>query len=288
MICEKCGATNSTGSNLCLSCGISLPRPAAPPLAPTAHPWPQRTARPGEPLPTAINDGAAKASLAFGIVSWLLCGFLTGIPAVILGHRALKNIRQSRGHLKGKEIAIAGLVMGYASSALMLAFVIGVIIFYKIAAKDISSNEASAIKATQQINDAEAAYSQSYKGPYTPHTYAIDLATLGAGPDGTCAGSGTVKYACLLDGPLAKPECRAGQWCTLNGYKFQIYHQYSSAAQDNDYAITATPVDNFISGDKNFCSTSDGVVRSESAREMGKWGHNVEGCLRLKPLAESK
>ncbi len=288
MVCEKCGAANSSGANLCLSCGVPLPRPAAPPLAPTAQPWPLRTARPGEPLPTAINDGAAKASLAFGIASWLLCGFLTGIPAIILGHRAFKNIRQSRGHLKGKELAIAGLVMGYVSSALMIAFVIGFIVFFKIARKDIPANEANAVKTIRQINDAETAYSQANKSPYVQHQFTIDLATLGAGPDGTCTGSGTAKYACLLDGPLAKPECRAGQWCTLNGYKFQIFQQYSSAARDDDYAITATPVDNSISGDKTFCSTSDGVVRSESAREMGKWGHNVEGCLRSEPLAESK
>jgi hypothetical protein len=47
----------------------------------------------------------------FGIL-----GLFTGIaalPAVICGHTALTKINAAEGRLKGKGLAIAGLIMGY-------------------------------------------------------------------------------------------------------------------------------------------------------------------------------
>jgi hypothetical protein len=72
--------------------------PPSPPLVPQAVP---RTA------PTAIW------SLVLGILSFN-CGLLfTSIPAVICGHIALSKVRKSGGALRGKGIAIAGLILGY-------------------------------------------------------------------------------------------------------------------------------------------------------------------------------
>lgn len=74
--------------------------PALPPPLPSGIPSP-RTA------PLAI------VSLVLGILS-LFCGWLfTAIPAVICGHVARSKIRQSGGTLAGKEIALAGLIVGY-------------------------------------------------------------------------------------------------------------------------------------------------------------------------------
>jgi hypothetical protein len=58
------------------------------------------------------TSGMAIASLVLGICSFLCLGFLTGIPAIILGALGLVKIEQSRGDLKGKGMAIAGIVMG--------------------------------------------------------------------------------------------------------------------------------------------------------------------------------
>ena len=53
----------------------------------------------------------AVASLVLGLASFLaVC--LTGLLAVALGIFALVDIRQSRGRLTGKRMAIAGIVLG--------------------------------------------------------------------------------------------------------------------------------------------------------------------------------
>ena len=63
----------------------------------------------------------AKASLGFGILSWLLLGPLAGVPAIICGHRARAKINKSQGTLRGSGIALAGLITGYSGSAIYLA-----------------------------------------------------------------------------------------------------------------------------------------------------------------------
>lgn len=53
-----------------------------------------------------------------GILSWLCFSLLTGIPAIICGHLSLGRLRKSP-LLRGKGMAIAGLVMGYVSVAVV-------------------------------------------------------------------------------------------------------------------------------------------------------------------------
>jgi hypothetical protein len=81
--------------------------PPPPPAPPVSQPVP-RTA------PAAIW------SLVLAVLSFT-CGWLfTAIPAVICGHIARAKIRKSRGALRGKGIATAGLILGY------IALVVGV------------------------------------------------------------------------------------------------------------------------------------------------------------------
>jgi hypothetical protein len=58
------------------------------------------------------TNGKATAALVLGLLSFLFW-FLTGIPAVILGHMALNEINASNGTQGGKGSAIAGLILGY-------------------------------------------------------------------------------------------------------------------------------------------------------------------------------
>jgi type II secretory pathway pseudopilin PulG len=58
----------------------------------------------------------ARLSLGFGIASYLLLlGPLTGIPAILTGHLALRRSRRSPELHGGSGKAIAGLVLGYVS-----------------------------------------------------------------------------------------------------------------------------------------------------------------------------
>lgn len=76
------------------------------------------------PMPAPPQScGLATASLVCGIVSMVMCGPLTGIPAVICGHKAKRRIAESRGQLTGEGLALAGLIMGYLSLAWLIVIV---------------------------------------------------------------------------------------------------------------------------------------------------------------------
>jgi hypothetical protein len=74
---------------------------------------------------------AAIVSFAFGIGAWIILPFFAAIVAVISGHMARREIRDSQGQLDGDGFAVAGLVLGYihlALAAVVLLFIIIAII----------------------------------------------------------------------------------------------------------------------------------------------------------------
>jgi len=64
-----------------------------------------------------------------GILSWILLPVVGGMIAVITGHLAKKEIRQSGGLLGGDGLAMAGLVLGYANIILGLCGCMIVLVF---------------------------------------------------------------------------------------------------------------------------------------------------------------
>ena len=74
------------------------------PAYPSAYPYPYATQR---------TNSMSIASLVSGILAWLLCPLLGGVLAVIFGHVARNQIKQSGE--AGGGMAIAGLVLGYAN-----------------------------------------------------------------------------------------------------------------------------------------------------------------------------
>jgi len=71
----------------------------------------------GAPAPTST---LSLTSLMMGILGWIFLPVVGGIIAVITGHLAKKEIRQSEGLLGGDGLATAGLVLGYANLVLGL------------------------------------------------------------------------------------------------------------------------------------------------------------------------
>ena len=74
------------------------------------------------------QSGLAIASLIVGIISLpgallVVCGFLFGLPAVIMGHLAVSQISGSNGRLMGKGMATTGFILGYAGMVLSVAWV---------------------------------------------------------------------------------------------------------------------------------------------------------------------
>ncbi len=80
--------------------------------------------------PTGVqNNQKAIWALVLGILSLVCCGFVTGIPAIILGRNAKQEIAASGGAQSGEGMAQAGFICGIIGTVLA---VIG-IIFYVIA-----------------------------------------------------------------------------------------------------------------------------------------------------------
>src|SRR5947209_15548553 len=83
---------------------------------------------PGPNYPaSAPSDGKAVLSLVLGILSFFICG-LTGIPAIVLGFSAKGDIRASGGMVGGGGLATAGIVTGFAGTA-MTMLSIGFMVF---------------------------------------------------------------------------------------------------------------------------------------------------------------
>ncbi|MFH0794382.1 MAG: DUF4190 domain-containing protein [bacterium] len=99
MFCTNCGAQNPDNALHCAKCGSELRGGPAP--APTSAP---RTS------PKAIW------SLVLGILGLVCFSILTGIPAIVLGILALKDIRRDPARLAGSGLAIAGIVVGALST----------------------------------------------------------------------------------------------------------------------------------------------------------------------------
>jgi len=72
----------------------------------------------------------AVVSLCFGIAAWTVLPFIGAIVAVICGHLARRDIRQTVSEpLDGDGLAVTGLVLGYAQLALSLLTAIALLIF---------------------------------------------------------------------------------------------------------------------------------------------------------------
>ena len=281
MFCTNCGASQPDNTNVCSNCGRPVygpaqpdtpsqatagaqpaPAPPPPPATPAApavasSPW-LNVAPMGQPLQQPIyqgepqTDGKATGSLVFGIITALLCfNFITGIPAVVLGHKARKSIRMSMGRLKGEGMAMAGMILGYVSFATAIPsfLIIAAIVIPNLLRARMAANDAAAASVMRTINTAQI----SYKTSYPNRGYARDLSTLGPGGAAAC-GTPSEDAACLLDSSVTRG--------TRNGYRFSMTAVCGDDNACTDYLAVATPVTMNATGTRSFCSTSDAVIHS--------------------------
>jgi hypothetical protein len=66
---------------------------------------------PGTHFASGSWDSRARNALTLGVFS-LIFGVLTGVPAILLGRKALVHIDDSDGELRGRGAAWAGIVLG--------------------------------------------------------------------------------------------------------------------------------------------------------------------------------
>ncbi|MFQ3662866.1 MAG: DUF4190 domain-containing protein [Chloroflexaceae bacterium] len=134
MLCPNCNATVTQGQRFCDNCGLRLNVDVAPASAPTLHaPIGQQPSaplsRPTQPIsyqgqpgmyaPAVVpNSNMAIISLVAGILAWAVVPIIGAMVAVVCGHIARKQIRESGGQLSGQGLALAGLILGYTQLAL--------------------------------------------------------------------------------------------------------------------------------------------------------------------------
>lgn len=238
MYCTKCGQENAAERTACSNCGEALMTPGTtPPASPAA----------GAPVPAGAvpTSGKATASLVLGLLGLVIC--LAGIPAIILGHMALSEIKKSAGRLKGDGMALAGLIMGYLSIvALPVILIIAAIAIPNLLRSRIAANESSAVGQVRTINTAEVTYAVMYpKAGFSSSLEALG----GAAP---CTSSPT--SACLIDQVLASGM--------KSGYSFTYEAQDADGDQVLDtYFVQAVPITPGTTGMRSFCSDESGVIR---------------------------
>lgn len=75
------------------------------------------------------TNALAIVSLVFGIIGWTLMPVIGNFVAIICGHIARGQIRQSGGVQQGDGMALAGLILGYLGLAVGLIVVVLLLFF---------------------------------------------------------------------------------------------------------------------------------------------------------------
>src|SRR5262249_10136850 len=87
---------------VCPDCGRELAVPKPPTFGEELFaPWES---------PSPRTSGKAITSLTLGVLFFFTC--LTGLPAILFGRQALRDIESSKGRLRGRRMAITGIVFG--------------------------------------------------------------------------------------------------------------------------------------------------------------------------------
>ena len=156
------------------------------------------------------------------------------------------------GWVYGEDSAIRQIGTSGAAS-MSTALIVGAIAIPNLLRARISANEASAVGNVRTIVTAQI----SYEASYPMRGFARSLAALG--PDPAAPNNYTPAHAGLIDSTLGGPTCTAGTWCDKSGFRFTI-NPVCKMARCTDFVAIATP-DSAGTGTRNFCATSDGVVR---------------------------
>ena len=192
------------------------------------------------------EDPSAMAALQMRQVAPQMAGSLAQLTSVIKPQVVC---------LYGDESAIreASTSAGFDASAVLVAAAVAI---PNLLRSRIAANEASAVATLRTAVTAEVTYAAAYP----ERGYAPDLASLGPNPRGTA--SYTLDHGGIIDASLGNPSCTSGAWCTKSGFRFSLAAGCRGKLC-TDFVIVGTPI-SANTGERSFCSTSDGVIRSKT------------------------
>jgi len=135
----------------------------------------------------------------------------------------------------------------------------------------IAANEAATAASIRTLNTLQVAYSSAY-----PELgFAPSLVNLGPPPDG-CR-SPNANYACFIDATFASAGATP-----RNGYIFLV--TVSDSAPHLTYVIGAAAATFGKTGVRSFCSTDDGVIRSQLPSSQQIPATTTDACSAFAPL----
>jgi type II secretory pathway pseudopilin PulG len=229
VFCPKCGTALAEGAYFCPKCGAeNTPGAVTPPLSTSAT-------IPGTPVQPQQTSGMAIGSLICGLVPFLI---LTPIAAIVLGHLALSQIKHSAGRLKGKGMAIAGLVLGYGCVAVLpLILIIAAIAIPNLLHARIAANEAAAASSVRTLVTAEITYAEAH------------------GDKGFTCSLDDLKNTGIISGPITSGS-RSGYVFELVGCKAE-----NPDGPNTQFQVIAYPITKNTTGTKAFCADQTNLVR---------------------------
>jgi hypothetical protein len=158
MYCPKCGTENPDDAQLCRCCS-----------------WVLTSISTVAPSPDAKTSGLAITSLVLGILS-IFTLFLTAIPAMILGIVSIFKIEKSAGQLKGKGLAIAGIVVPGVSLFFMVPIMTMMAILMPALARTRAlSQRAACITNMSALGKAMLVYANDYDNKFPTSSKWCDL-----------------------------------------------------------------------------------------------------------------
>jgi len=130
---------------------LSPTSPGSAPMVPSPLPGTPSSAQAYTPAPQTSK--LATWALVCGCLS-LLCGIFASIPAIILGHMGLSEIKKNPA-LQGRGMALAGMILGYVFTTLIVLYLIFIVGFFAMEGKDIFKTINAQLNAAQATNSAD-------------------------------------------------------------------------------------------------------------------------------------
>jgi type II secretory pathway pseudopilin PulG len=259
MYCATCGTANPESARFCLNCGTTLlaatvvvnpravlatpappPAQASPAVLPPAPP-------PGAAGATPQTSGKAVTSLVLSLANglFLFCFFPLAIAAVVFGHLSRAEIKKSNGRIGGAGVALAGLIIGYLSLAI-IPLIVGAIAIPNLLMARSAAGESAAIGSVRVLTTAAVTYEATYAKGFPPSLQAMGSAS-GQPPSENAAG--------LIDDVLA------------SGRKGGFIYTYTPGETSESgiittYTIHADPIAP-DSDSRHFFTDETGVIRSQ-------------------------
>lgn len=150
-------------------------------------------------------------SLVLGVLSLACLSLFAGIPAVVCGHKARRQIRESGGSVQGAGLALGGLITGYLS---IIGFVIAIMVAVPFVLKARTATQtALCVNNLRTIDFAKEQWSQENDKKPTDAPTAEEINSLMEKPFNT--------LTCPLGGKYSINTVGEKATCSVPGHKLE-------------------------------------------------------------------